>query len=163
MAKFFIFRPVFAIVTAIVLTLAGIIFDPLTKVIINHAAGVAALAVYEIAYRIVSQSRQLIVSASTPLVAVFAVMGDKDRADAPPLLKRAGVGIQVEVGDAGIRGANLDVEPAAAGARLQARDRGIVGMHAHVLVGGEEGLVDLDQAGVGARREHPQGGDPGAR
>lgn len=72
------------------LTLAGIIFDPLTKVIINHAAGVAALAVYEIAYRIVSQSRQLIVSASTPLVAVFAVMGDKDRADAPPLLKRAG-------------------------------------------------------------------------
>ncbi len=73
-----------------VLTVAGIIFDPLTKVIINHVAGVAALAIYEIAYRIVSQARQLIVSASTPLVAAFAVMGERDRDQAPPLLKRAG-------------------------------------------------------------------------
>ncbi len=67
------------------------------------------------------------------------------------------------MGDAGIRGADVDVDPAAAGARADARDRGVVGMHAHVLVGGEEGLVDLVQAGVGARGQDQQGGDPGAR
>ncbi|MES2096937.1 MAG: polysaccharide biosynthesis C-terminal domain-containing protein [Pseudomonadota bacterium] len=72
------------------LTVAGIIFDPLTKVVINHIAGVAALAIYEIAYRIVSQSRQLILSASTPLVAAFAIMDESDRDQAKPLLRQAG-------------------------------------------------------------------------
>jgi hypothetical protein len=69
---------------------------------------------------------------------------------------------QVELGDRGVAGAHLDVDAPAARA-AHARDRTVFGAHAHVLVGGKEGLVDVAECGVRPRHQDHQRADPGAR
>lgn len=56
----------------------GIIFDPVSKYFINLFGGPVALGSYELASRLVIQLRNLVVSASIPLLPAFAVLEKAD-------------------------------------------------------------------------------------
>lgn len=56
----------------------GILFDPVSKYFINFFGGPSALGIYELASRLVIQLRNLVVSASIPLIPAFAVLEKTD-------------------------------------------------------------------------------------
>lgn len=57
----------------------GILFEPLAKAAFNHAGGTVSVAVYELASRMVTQVRALVIAASVPMVpAMAATDGKKD-------------------------------------------------------------------------------------
>lgn len=70
-------------------TLAGMVYDPLSRLLINHFDGLAVLGVYEVASRVVVQVRSLLIAAATPLVPAFASAHDKDEKRATDLLHRS--------------------------------------------------------------------------
>lgn len=51
----------------------ALLFEPLTKYCVNLSGGTAAVGVYELAARLVTQIRNLIVSSATPLIPAFAL------------------------------------------------------------------------------------------
>lgn len=57
----------------------GILFDPMSKYFINLFGGPAALGSYELASRLIIQLRNLVVSASIPLLPAFAVLEKADK------------------------------------------------------------------------------------
>lgn len=62
-----------------VIGILGITFDPVSKYFINSFGGPAALGSYELASRLVIQLRNLVVSASIPLLPAFAVLEKTDQ------------------------------------------------------------------------------------
>lgn len=54
------------------LNMAGFMFEPMTRFAISHTGGLAALGLYELTSRVVSQARQLIVMPSSNFLAIFA-------------------------------------------------------------------------------------------
>lgn len=70
-------------------SIAGLVFDPVTRLIVHHFAGLTVLGLYELAYRVVAQARSLPVSASTPLLPAFAHAHQHDRERAAALMRRA--------------------------------------------------------------------------
>ncbi len=57
-----------------------IVYEPLTRVLVNHYAGLSYLALFDLAYKVCSYSRLLIEAALTPLVPELAVRS-KDNVD----------------------------------------------------------------------------------
>lgn len=68
---------------------AGLIFDPLSRFAITAVAGLETLGIYEIAYRLVAQTRSFLSAAATPIVPVFAKLHETDRDQAKQTLHRA--------------------------------------------------------------------------
>lgn len=58
----------------------GLLFEPLTKLCINHAGGSMAVGIYELASRLVVQLRGLIIASASPLVPAFAATNVVDPA-----------------------------------------------------------------------------------
>jgi len=67
----------------------GILFEPLAKVAFNHAGGTVAVAVYELASRMVTQVRALVIAAALPLVPAMAATSGPDDLHFRGLLTRA--------------------------------------------------------------------------
>ncbi|MER9061659.1 oligosaccharide flippase family protein [Mesorhizobium sp. M0698] len=63
-----------------VTSLAGLVFDPLSRIMINHFGGLSVLGIYDLAYKITAYTRMLIVSASMPLIPEFSRRYIHDRA-----------------------------------------------------------------------------------
>jgi O-antigen/teichoic acid export membrane protein len=63
-------------------TIANLLFEPATKIIIGHIAGTAVLGLYELAYRMVYQVRGVAITALQTLVPAFATLKESD----PPAL-----------------------------------------------------------------------------
>ena len=80
------------------LSLAGILFDPAVRLIINSYAGTHQLGRYEIAYRLVGYGRQLIVSATTPLVPAFALLYQTSIEKMEELLKKSNLAVVISSG-----------------------------------------------------------------
>lgn len=59
-------------------TIANLLFEPTTKIIIGHIAGTAVLGLYELAYRMVYQVRGVAVTALQNLVPAFANLKETD-------------------------------------------------------------------------------------
>lgn len=69
-------------------SIGHITFHSLTRILIGQYAGLAALGVFEIAYRLVDTAFMLIMSASTPLIPSFATLHEHDRPLALEQLRR---------------------------------------------------------------------------
>ena len=61
-------------------TIANLLFEPTTKIIIGHIAGTAVLGLYELAYRMVYQVRGVAITALQNLVPAFANLKETDPA-----------------------------------------------------------------------------------
>lgn len=61
-------------------TIANLLFEPTTKIIIGHIAGTAVLGLYELAYRMVYQVRGIAITALQNLVPAFANLKESDPA-----------------------------------------------------------------------------------
>mgnify|MGYP000008098273 CR=1 FL=1 len=61
-------------------TIANLLFEPTTKIIIGHIAGTAVLGLYELAYRMVYQVRGIAITALQNLVPAFANLKETDPA-----------------------------------------------------------------------------------
>jgi len=59
-------------------TIANLLFEPTTKIIIGHIAGTATLGLYELAYRMVYQVRGIAITALQNLVPAFANLRETD-------------------------------------------------------------------------------------
>lgn len=59
-------------------TIANLLFEPTTKIIIGHIAGTAVLGLYELAYRMVYQVRSMAITALQNLVPAFANLKETD-------------------------------------------------------------------------------------
>lgn len=59
-------------------TIANLLFEPTTKIIIGHIAGTAVLGLYELAYRMVYQVRGVAITALQNLVPAFANLKETD-------------------------------------------------------------------------------------
>jgi O-antigen/teichoic acid export membrane protein len=69
-------------------TIANLLFEPTTKIIIGHIAGTATLGLYELAYRMVYQVRGIAITALQNLVPAFANLKETDPAALAALFRR---------------------------------------------------------------------------
>ncbi|HUF55571.1 MAG TPA: hypothetical protein VMM55_03325 [Thermohalobaculum sp.] len=60
--------------------LAVLVFEPGSRIVINHLGGLETVAVFNLAYRLTSFARLLVVSAFLPLIPEFALRHEQDRA-----------------------------------------------------------------------------------
>lgn len=60
-------------------TIANLLFEPATKIILGHIAGAATLGLYELAYRMVYQVRGVAITALQNLVPAFANLRETNR------------------------------------------------------------------------------------
>lgn len=66
-----------------------IIYEPLTRIMINHFADLNFLAFYDLAYKICSYTRMLIVAATTPLLPQFTRLRTTDQTEGEKLYLRS--------------------------------------------------------------------------
>lgn len=69
-------------------TIANLLFEPTTKIIIGHIAGTAVLGLYELAYRMVYQVRSIAITALQNLVPAFANLKESDPAALTALFRK---------------------------------------------------------------------------
>lgn len=69
-------------------TIANLLFEPTTKIIIGHIAGTAVLGLYELAYRMVYQVRGVAITALQNLVPAFANLKETDPAALGALFRK---------------------------------------------------------------------------
>ncbi|ESQ89442.1 oligosaccharide flippase family protein [Asticcacaulis benevestitus] len=69
-------------------TIANLLFEPTTKIIIGHIGGTAVLGVFELAYRMVYQVRGIAVTALQNLVPAFANLKETDSSGLTVLFKK---------------------------------------------------------------------------
>lgn len=69
-------------------TIANLLFEPTTKIIIGYIAGTAVLGLYELAYRMVYQVRGVAITALQNLVPAFANLKETDPASLGPLFRK---------------------------------------------------------------------------
>ena len=63
-------------------SLAGLFYDPLAKILVNSYAGLSAVAVYDIAYKLASYTQLVLVAACNPLLPIlseFTQINKKDK------------------------------------------------------------------------------------
>lgn len=70
-------------------SLAGLVFDPLSRVVINHFGGLSVLGIYDLSYKVTAYTRMLAVSAAAPLVPEFSRRYLNDREGGISLAKSA--------------------------------------------------------------------------
>lgn len=70
-------------------SIAALIYEPLVKVVMAKFGGLGSLATYEVALRLVTMSKNLIVAANQSLVSAFANITEVDIAKLRPLYQRA--------------------------------------------------------------------------
>jgi len=69
-------------------TIANLLFEPTTKIILGHIAGTSTLGLYELAYRMVYQVRGIAITALQNLVPAFANLREKDPAALGALFRK---------------------------------------------------------------------------
>jgi O-antigen/teichoic acid export membrane protein len=73
--------------------IAALVFDPITRLVINSFGGVSLLAIFEIASKIVTQARAVLIAAATPLVPTFAQADQAENKNIRSLLKKSNFAI----------------------------------------------------------------------
>lgn len=66
-----------------------IIYEPVARIMINHFAGLSTLAIYDLAYKLCSQTRLMLEAAANPLVPQFARSYRSDPAFTSELYRKA--------------------------------------------------------------------------
>lgn len=70
-------------------TIANLLFEPLSKIILGHVAGTATLGLFEMAYRMVYQVRGVAIGALQNLVPAFTLLHETDPAGLTRLFRKA--------------------------------------------------------------------------
>ena len=70
-------------------TLAGALFEPLSRILLGRSGGLAILVEYELASRLVVQMRSLLIAASQPLIAVFSSISFSEQHKMAALILKA--------------------------------------------------------------------------
>ncbi len=67
---------------------ANYLTDPLCRILLNHVGGLSALGIYELASKLVTQSRLLLSSATSPLIPIFSTTHALTDKEILPLVQR---------------------------------------------------------------------------